>query len=84
MKQFTNIFPLLVCLLVSSCATSPEAGDCKPENQEVKPGELDVIICESQRPEACTREDDPVCASLTDGGTRSYARSMEVNRNRLG
>ena len=38
-----------------------------------EPGALDVILCEEPRPQICTREYDPVCATLKDGSTRTGA-----------
>lgn len=55
-------------LLLMSCETAPE------EKGDVgEPGVLDLIHCEEPRPQICTREYDPVCATLKDGGTKTYA-----------
>jgi hypothetical protein len=32
-----------------------------------------LTMCPEERPQICTREYNPVCASLTDGGTKTYA-----------
>lgn len=54
-------------LLAVGCATTSEE---KNENFN-EPGALDIILCEEPRPEICTREYDPVCATLQDGSTRT-------------
>jgi len=61
---------LLVSLsqLSVACATYNEKNDINDINE---PGALDLIICEEPRPQICTREYDPVCASLKDGNTKT-------------
>ncbi|MDT8283285.1 MAG: hypothetical protein RQ982_10845 [Gammaproteobacteria bacterium] len=58
-----------LAILSISCASY----DQKDENKGVEPGALDLIICKNPRPEICTREYDPVCATLKDGSTKTGA-----------
>jgi hypothetical protein len=54
-------------ILTVGCATSSdEKNDLNDINE---PGALDLILCEEPRPQICTREYDPVCATLKDGTT---------------
>lgn len=53
-------------LTVGCATTSDEKNDLNEINE---PGALDLILCEEPRPQICTREYDPVCATLKDGGT---------------
>lgn len=55
----------LLSLLSISCASYTDQN----ENNINEPGALDLIICEEPRPQVCTREYNPVCATLNDGGT---------------
>ena len=64
---------LLAVAMMTSCAMSPKDESCGPEDRELQPGELDVIICQNPRPEICTREYNPVCATLSDGSEKTYA-----------
>ena len=34
---------------------------------------LDIVICQQPRPQICTREYNPVCATLKDGSLRTGA-----------
>ena len=52
----------------SACTTAPETNQLNNE-----PGSTDVIICEQPRPQVCTREYNPVCATLDDGQIKTYA-----------
>lgn len=54
-------------ILTAGCATTSE------EENEInnEPGALDLILCEEPRPQICTREYDPVCATLQDGSTKT-------------
>jgi len=54
-------------LLIIGCATTSEEEN-KINNE---PGALDLILCEEPRPQICTREYDPVCATLQDGSTKT-------------
>lgn len=56
-------------LLSISCATQ----ECVDEDLHKEPGALDVIICSEPRPQTCTQEYDPVCATLKDGSVKTYA-----------
>ncbi|NOQ88452.1 MAG: hypothetical protein GQ550_05955 [Gammaproteobacteria bacterium] len=58
------LLPVSLSLLSIACATT---GDEINKKKEYEPGELDLIICEEPRPQICTREYDPVCATLQDG-----------------
>jgi len=50
-----------------SCASYGEKNDIN------EPGALDLILCEEPRPQICTREYKPVCATLQDGSSKAYA-----------
>lgn len=50
-------------LFIISCASNDEINDIN------EPGALDLILCEKPRPQICTREYNPVCATLKDGST---------------
>ena len=56
-------------VLTVSCATTSDETNSEEKNDINEPGALDVILCEEPRPQICTREYDPVCATLKDGST---------------
>ncbi len=56
----------LTILTVGCATTSDEKNDIN-----IEPGALDIILCEEPRPQICTREYDPVCATLKDGSTKT-------------
>ena len=63
-KRYFSLVCLSMCL--SACATtSVEKNDIN------EPGALDLILCEEPRPQICTREYNPVCATLKDGTTKT-------------
>ena len=57
-----SLLPLSILLL--GCATTTIEEDDRMNNE---PGTLDLILSEEPRPQICTREYDPVCATLKDG-----------------
>jgi len=59
---------LLTSLSLLSIACTTTSDD---KNNIDEPGALDVIICEEPRPQICTREYNPVCATLQNGSTRT-------------
>jgi len=69
MLKVLRLLPVIsLGILAAGCATS---SDEKIDLNE--PGALDIILCEEPRPQICTREYDPVCATLKDGSTRTGA-----------
>ena len=56
--------------LITACATTSSE---EQNNINNEPGALDLILCEEPRPQICTREYDPVCATLEDGTTKTAA-----------
>ena len=60
--------PVSLSLLSIACATT---NDEMNKKKDYEPGELDLIICEEPRPQIFTREYNPVCATLKDGGART-------------
>jgi len=68
--EIKRLFLLVsLSLLTASCATS----DKTMEEKHKEPGAMDLIICTEPRPQICTREYDPVCATLQDGNVKTYA-----------
>jgi len=59
-----SLFALSILAVGCATTTSEEKNDMLNE-----PGALDIILCEEPRPQICTREYDPVCATLHDGTT---------------
>ena len=59
------LLPLSLSLLIVACASDEQKNDIN------EPGALDLIICEEPRPQICTREYDPVCATLKDGSIKT-------------
>jgi len=69
MLKVLRLLPIIsLGLLLVGCTTN---SDEKIDLNE--PGALDIILCEEPRPQICTREYDPVCATLKDGSTRTGA-----------
>lgn len=62
----SSLFALSILAVGCATTTSEEKNDMLDE-----PGALDIILCEEPRPQICTREYDPVCATLQDGTTRT-------------
>jgi hypothetical protein len=58
---------LAAVLPLDGCA---ETGPYATQGSESAP---DLIRCTEPRPEVCTQEYRPVCATLSDGGERTYA-----------
>ena len=68
MRFFRNLMPGLVVLL-SACATI--AAD-EPTMAAA------AQACEEPRPQACTMDYRPVCASLADGGVKTYSNGCSA------
>lgn len=65
LKILRSLSLLSLVVLTVGCATT-----CEEENEiNNEPGALDLILCEEPRPQICTREYDPVCATFKDGST---------------
>jgi hypothetical protein len=69
LKVLRSLSLLSLGILTAGCATTSE------EENEInnEPGALDLILCEEPRPQICTREYDPVCATLKDGSSITAA-----------
>ena len=73
MLKVLHIFLLVLLSLLSvACATSSKTPNDNPRYND-EPGALDLIICEEPRPQVCTREYNPVCATLQGGGSKTYS-----------
>ena len=55
---------VLTSLLITACAS-------QNKNDINAPGALDLILCQQPRPQICTREYRPVCATMKDGSSRT-------------
>ncbi len=67
MLKVINCFSLAcLSLLLVACATTSEE-----KNDINEPGALDLILCEEPRPQVCTREYNPVCATLKNGSLKT-------------
>ncbi|MFV2005710.1 MAG: hypothetical protein ACC650_10910 [Gammaproteobacteria bacterium] len=60
-------------LLISSSLFLVACAAYSEKNDMHEPGALDLILCEEPRPQICTREYDPVCATLGDSSTKTGA-----------
>lgn len=70
LKILHSFLLVSLSLLSVSCASYNEKNEFNFE-----PGSLDLIICSEPRPQTCTREYDPVCATLQDSSVKTYATS---------
>ncbi len=70
MLNNSRIF-LLVSLSLLSVACATLYDEENENNNYKEPGALDLILCEEPRPQICTREYNPVCATLQDGSTKT-------------
>jgi hypothetical protein len=62
--RFPHCLMAGLILLLGACTTAPP----------VEPTMVTVTqVCEEPRPQVCTMDYRPVCASLTDGGIKTYA-----------
>jgi hypothetical protein len=68
LKVLRSFSLVSLSILAVGCATT--ASEEKNEMLD-EPGALDIILCEEPRPQICTREYDPVCATLQDGTTKT-------------
>ena len=67
-RILSGLTVLFFALALVSCADQGE-----DNNPSQMTGAADMIMCEDPRPEICTREYDPVCATMEDGSVKTYA-----------
>jgi hypothetical protein len=65
MKVLRFIFPLSLMLLSTACAASNE-----PQN--IESSNSNLTLCPETRPQVCTREYNPVCATFENGSVKTY------------
>ena len=65
MIETRSIFLLFASMLLLACTTYDEKRNLD------EPGALDLILCAEPRPQICTREYKPVCATLHDHSTKT-------------
>ena len=68
LKVLCSFSLVTLSILAVGCATT--TGEEKNDMLD-EPGALDIILCEEPRPQICTREYDPVCATFQDGTTKT-------------
>ena len=68
MRFLRNLMPCLVVLL-SACATS---------SQDETALAVATQVCEEPRPQVCTMDYRPVCASLADGSVKTYSNGCSA------
>lgn len=61
-KEMFRYLTLLLMLPLAACSYSDE-----------KPSYAGLTLCPEVRPQICTREYNPVCATLNDGGIKTYS-----------
>ena len=65
-RSVTYTMMLVLALITNGCASSHEATDDSTVTST-------ITACTEPRPQICTREYRPVCATLADGSTKTYA-----------
>ena len=68
MRFLRNVMPGLILLLSACATTSPDAPAMAAAAQ----------ACEEPRPQVCTMDYRPVCASLADGGVKTYSNGCSA------
>ena len=68
MRFFRILMPGMIVLL-SACATTPSDGTTLA---------ADAQACEEPRPQVCTMDYRPVCASLADGSVKTYSNGCSA------
>ena len=58
------VYPMILCLAIAGCA-APAANQPAPA--------AGATVCEDPRPEVCTMDYRPVCATLKDGSSKTYS-----------
>jgi len=76
MNSFKSLSYIAFCtaflfITLSSCAANTSTEDTNSGKAESK--EKKITICTEPRPQICTREYNPVCATLNDGSVKTYA-----------
>ncbi len=59
-KKIRLLFMTLMVLQITACA-----------NQNKKTDNSDLVLCPEERPQVCTHEYNPVCATLKDGSVKT-------------
>jgi hypothetical protein len=73
LKNSRIILLVSLSLLSVACATLYDEENENENNNYNEPGALDLILCEEPRPQICTREYNPVCATLQNGGAETHS-----------
>ena len=73
MKKFRYIlFRLMIALLICPCLTLTGCSTI-PDTEKVKSTESKITVCTEPRPQICTLQYQPVCATKKDGTEKTYA-----------
>ena len=59
-----NFYSIMLCLALAGCAA--------PASNQPAPA-ANATICEDPRPQVCTMDYRPVCATLADGSNKTYS-----------
>ena len=81
--HFSRLILLCALLAVGGCSNATnnddeivvDAESSQPSEQPVPQGATNraLVQCTDPRPQICTREYNPVCATLEDGSVKTYA-----------
>ena len=73
MKKFrSRLSRLMLSLLICPCLTLTGCATAH-STETVKNTEAKITVCTEPRPQICTREYLPVCATKKDGAEKTYA-----------
>jgi len=64
-----NVFIAAACLTLCACASA---------GSDQSTTAVDTTICEDPRPQVCTMDYTPVCATLQDGPVKSYSNACSA------
>ena len=62
LKKFRFLMLLVLSVISTAC-----------HHSNTKPDYTDLKMCPEERPQICTREYNPVCATLNDGSNKTYS-----------
>ena len=81
--QYTKVGSLTVMLICSSLISTACTSNSEIQKVEASDLKITKTICSEPRPQICTKEYNPVCATIKDASKKTYATGCTACSDKL-